>query len=135
MTVHNNEWVARFIVSEGWVNQGQVKGEAFRPKQNRKKSALETSVTKHEGRDAAEIKKRSKEFEQIPRLNPVNVLGWADVTAGAVRTVSTIPALDLEAAATIRDSNHANIVGWHLESGQQMIQAEEIARQSKLCLL
>ncbi len=134
MTVHDNEYLARFISSEGWFNKGQVKGEAFRPRKDY--GLLKTSVTRHDGKNAEEIKKRGDAWIRVPRKNPISLFGWADVIVGAVRTVSTIPALDIEADMdNKRDPHHANIVGWDLEFGRQMLQAEEVARQSKLFLL
>lgn len=132
--VGNNEHLARFISNEGWFNQKQVKGEAFRPKKDH--GLFRTSVTRYDGQNSAEIRRRGEAWTRMRRANPISLLGWANVTAGAVRTVSTIPALDVEADdGNQRDRNHANIVGWDLEFGQQMIQAEEVARQSVLVLL
>lgn len=134
MIIHDNEHLARFISIEGWFNNGQVKGEAFRPRKDH--GQFKTSVTRHDGTNKEEIKKRGDTWMQMPRKNPLSLFGWADVIAGAVRTVSTIPALDIEAdAGNKRDPYHANIIGWDLEIGRQMLQAEEVARQSKLVLI
>ena len=133
MVINNDEHLARFIPNEGWFNQGQVKGEAFRPRKDQ--GRLKTSVTRHEEKNVEEIKKRGVAWAQIPRNKPIRLFGWADVLTGAVRTVSTIPALDVEPdTGNPRDPHHANITGWDIDIGQQMIQAEEVARQSKLFL-
>lgn len=134
MDVQNDEHLARFIPNEGWFNQGQVKGEAFRPRKD--KEVLKTSVTRHDGKNREEIKGRGNAWAQMPRKKQIKFFGWADVIVGAVRTVSTIPALNVESDTdNQRDSNHANIIGWDTDIGQQMIQAEEVARQSKLFLV
>ena len=134
MDIQNNEYLARFIPNEGWFNRGQVKGEAFRPRKDQ--GIFKTSVTRHDGQNKEEIKERGNVWARMPRKKQIKFWGWADVRSGAVRTVSTIPALDVESdTGNQRDSNHANIIGWDLAIGQQMIQAEEVARQSKLFLI
>lgn len=134
MSIHSNENLARFISSEGWFNQGRVKGDAFRPKRDHR--LLKTSVTRHDGESPEEVKRKGEAWVRIRRANPITFFGWADVKAGNVRTASTIPALDIEADLNNkRDPNHANIVGWDIEEGKQMIQAEDVARQSQLVLI
>jgi len=134
MAISNSEHLARFLKSEGWFNQGQVKGEAFRPRKDR--GALRTSVIRHNGTNPDEIKRSGNAWKEMPRRpTPVNFLGWADVMVGAVRTISTIPSLDVEEAGSKGNPHHANIVGWNLYEGQHMIQAEEVAQQSTLVLI
>ena len=94
MAVQNDEHLARFIPNEGWFNQGQVKGEAFRPRKDQ--GRFKTSVVRHDGKNVEEIKRRGNAWAQITRKKQIRLFGWADVMAGAVRTVSTIPALDAE---------------------------------------
>ena len=108
------------------MNGGQVKGDAFIPSIDRK--AYRTSVTRDLNRNSAEIRKKGEALAGNRTLN-----GWADVMAGAVRVASVIANLDIEEAPSKSNSNHANIIGWDLNFGQQMIQAEDVARQSKHC--
>ncbi|GEM_PF-1304376 len=133
MTIQNNEHLARFIPTEGWFNQEHVKGDAFRPRKDY--GVLKTSVVRHDDKNHAETKRLGVEWTKVKRSKPINLLGWADVTAGAVRTISTIPALDIEEDPGKKNLIHANIIGWDIELGQQWIQAEEVARCSSLNLL
>ena len=130
--IDDKEIVARFISKPWWISNGQVKGDAFRPKMAPKSKMLETSVVKHQGKDDTYIRNSGKKWESIPRPKGVNVkfIGWADIKAGAVRTASTIPALDVWPASSKKEPNHANIVGWSSTYAEQIIQAEEIARYS-----
>jgi hypothetical protein len=128
--IDNYECLARFIPTEAWINQNVVKGEAFRPRKDR--GIFKTSVTRHDGSNSNEIKNRGTSWTNLPRRNPIKLIGWADVKAGAIRAISIIPSLDTEEDPTnTRDPHHANIIGWDLEMGKQWIQAEEIARQSQ----
>lgn len=133
MPVHNSEHLARFIISEGWYTQGQVKGDAFRPRKDNK--VLKASVIRHDGQNPDDVKRSGNVWKAIPRKTQINIFGWADVTAGAVRIVSIIPSLDVEEAGSASLPNHANIIGWNPIEGQFMLQAEEVARQATLNLL
>jgi len=131
--VGNEEILARVIQSEGGENQssGQVKGEAFLPL---KRKRFETSVIRHDGSSQKAVIEKGKKWKKLKRKKPVKFLGWADVTAGAVRTISHIPALDVEGDVNNKKNlGHANIVGWDLDFGKQMLQAEDIATQSQFC--
>lgn len=125
MSVHDSEHLARFISSEGWLNKGRVKGDAFRPNKNHRR--LETSVTRHDGTDLEQIRTKGNAWASSGRSRPLSFFGWANVVAESVRLV---PPLNVENAATYRDPNHANIIGWDVEEGKQTIQAEDVARQS-----
>jgi len=73
MLVDDNEYLARFIVSEGWINNDKVKGEAFRPRKDH--GVMKTSVTRHNGGNPSEIARRGQVFKKVKRKNPVKVHG------------------------------------------------------------
>jgi hypothetical protein len=132
MPVDDTEILARFIQTEGWLNNGQVKGDAFLPGRDHKGKLKKISVTRHSGLDDQEVNRRLLIFEQIPRPNPIHCYGWADVMAYDVRhiqvQVSGLQPLDIEEASSQRDAHHANIIDW--DEAYYMLQAEEVARQS-----
>lgn len=128
MSVDDSEQLARFIPIEVWINQGQIKGDAFRPTINKRNNILETSVQRHDGQDLPGLRKQGFEWAS-KRRNP-KFFGWANVNVKAVRTVNIGSNLDVEDASHQKNKNHANIVGWHLDTAQQFIQAEEVARKS-----
>lgn len=131
IVVQQDEYLARYLTSEGWFSGNIVKGEAFRPQLDHK--ALKTSVTQHDGNNPSEVERRGRAWQKMPkRKKPVNFLGWGDVKIPAVLE---IPTLDIEPAPSALDPNHKHIIGWALDEGKNMLQAEDVARQAKLYLV
>ena len=100
--VGNTELLARFVLFENRVRaDGTVKPEAFMPP-----TSLELSVTRHKEAATAQLWERG---EVVAAASNRNLVGRADIAAGAVRAVRP---LDVIAAPLESDSNHAHVIGW-----------------------
>lgn len=118
--VAETELLARFILFRNRVrSDGTVKYGAFMPPKS-----LELSVSRHEGKTELQLWARGT---AVAVASERNLVGRADITAGLVRSVEPLDAVE---ARLPDDPGHAHITGWPEvvdDKSVQMILASELA--------
>lgn len=125
--IADRDMLARFVLFPRWVRpNGSVKPDAFQPP-----SDLELSVTRHSRLTEIEIWSRGgnvveKRTASSPE-RPASLLGRADISAGAVRDVHGLDAIE---APQEENPEHSHIVGWPVEKAARISAAQRLAAAS-----
>lgn len=122
--VHNNEILARFILSKSWVRADKtVKPDAFIPY-----PYPDLSVTRHTNLSESEIWQLGTEVAKKRNekdIREIALLGRADLIANHCYS------LDLDISPAEPPRNHANIKGWPSDKAAQKMIALQLARNAK----